>query len=137
MTTQRTSDDEKLDETLRETFPASDAPANTVETGIQLEIELSRPAGEVVVRDNAERHRFEAVVDGHVAFLAYERRPTEIVFLHTEVPEALRGRGIANQLAKAGLQAARDAHLRFVVYCPFVRAYLNKHPEARGISEPK
>jgi hypothetical protein len=26
--------DEKLDETLEETFPASDAPANTVETGV-------------------------------------------------------------------------------------------------------
>jgi hypothetical protein len=31
--------DEKLDETLEETFPASDAPANTVETGIRVSIE--------------------------------------------------------------------------------------------------
>ena len=32
-------EDEKLDETLEETFPASDAPANTVETGIRVSIE--------------------------------------------------------------------------------------------------
>jgi hypothetical protein len=32
-------EDEKLDETLEETFPASDAPANTVETGIRISIE--------------------------------------------------------------------------------------------------
>jgi predicted GNAT family acetyltransferase len=133
MNPQRLADEDKLDETLRQTFPASDAPANTVETGIQVDVESSPLPAEVVVRDNAERQRFEAVVDGHVASLAYERRPDEIVFLHTEVPEALRGRGIANQLAKAGLEAARAAHLRFVVYCPFVRAYLDKHPEARGI----
>jgi hypothetical protein len=31
----RLSDDEHLDEALEETFPASDPPANTVETGIQ------------------------------------------------------------------------------------------------------
>ena len=29
-------DDSKLDEALEETFPASDAPANTVETGIRI-----------------------------------------------------------------------------------------------------
>lgn len=28
--------EDKLDETLEETFPASDAPANTVETGIRI-----------------------------------------------------------------------------------------------------
>lgn len=39
---ERRSDD--LDETLEETFPASDAPANTVETGIRLGID--RPVGE-------------------------------------------------------------------------------------------
>ena len=133
MNPERLADEDKLDETLKETFPASDAPANTVETGVQIEIETPPAPAEVVVRDNAERQRFEAVVNGHIAFLAYERRPNEILFLHTEVPEALRGRGLANQLAKAGLEAARAEHLRFVVYCPFVRAYLNRHPEARAI----
>ena len=46
---------EDLDETLDETFPASDAPANTVETGIRLHID--QPVGEDV-RDNTGKRRF-------------------------------------------------------------------------------
>ena len=57
MNPDRLADDEKLDETLRETFPASDAPANTVETGIKLEIESSPEHVEVVVRDTPASER--------------------------------------------------------------------------------
>ena len=85
---------------------------------------------ELVVRDHREASRFEAIIDGHIAFLQYERRPDALVFLHTEVPEMLRGRGIANQLAKVGLQFARAEGLPIVVQCPFVRAYLREHPDA-------
>jgi predicted GNAT family acetyltransferase len=81
----------------------------------------------VDVRDHREASRFEAVVDGEVAFLQYERRPNAFVFLHTEVPESLRGRGIASQLAQVGLQSARAEGLPIVVRCPFVQAYLKKH----------
>jgi predicted GNAT family acetyltransferase len=118
-----------LDEALEETFPASDPPANTVETGIRVDVE-SPGASELVVRDHREASRFEAVIDGHIAFLQYVRRPNAFVFLHTEVPESLRGRGIASQLAKVGLQSARAEGLPIVVQCPFVRAYLRKHPAA-------
>jgi predicted GNAT family acetyltransferase len=112
--------DEKLDEALEETFPASDAPANTVATGVHL-----KPA-EVAVRDNREANRFEAVVDGHLAFLAYERRPGTIIFLKTEVPESLRGRGIGRQLAKAGIASAQAEALGLEVRCPFMRGYLRR-----------
>jgi uncharacterized protein len=85
---------------------------------------------DLVVRDHREASRFEAVVDGQVAFLEYERRPTAFVLVHTEVPESLRGHGIATQLAKAALQSARSEGLPVVVRCPFVRAYLQRHPES-------
>jgi len=85
---------------------------------------------DVVVRDHPEMSRYEAVVDGGGAFLAYERHPAAIVFVHTEVPESLRGQGIASQLAKTALEAARSAGVRVVARCPFVRAYLRKHPDA-------
>src|SRR5262245_39558475 len=45
--------DDRLDETLEETFPASDAPANTIETGIALE------PGPETVHDNRSANRFE------------------------------------------------------------------------------
>jgi predicted GNAT family acetyltransferase len=126
-TTSRTpTDDDKLDEALEETFPASDAPANTVATGVHLDVE-SAPSSDIDVQDRREANRFETVVGGQVAYLSYERRPDAIVFLHTEVPESLRGRGIAARLAKAAITSARAEGLRLVAVCPYVRTYLRRH----------
>ena len=86
------------------------------------------------VRDNREGSRFEIVRDGLVSVLQYRRRANDIVLIHTEVPEALRGQGIASLLARAALTAARAEGLAVVVVCPFVRAYLRRHPEMRAES---
>ena len=51
---------------------------------------------------------FETIVDGHTAFAAYDLGADFIVFLHTEVPQALAGRGIAQQLVRTGLEHARE-----------------------------
>lgn len=126
--TKRDPAGEKLDETIEETFPASDAPANTVETGIRVGAVKST---DTPVRDNPTAHRFEIDVDGQVAFLQYQRKPDRLVLVHTEVPPSLRGRGLANILAKAALQTARTGGLQADVRCPFVRAYLERHPEMR------
>jgi uncharacterized protein len=119
-----------LDETREETSPASDAPISTSETGAGL-----APARAVdgPVTDNRATHRFELVTGGEVAFLDYERTAHTLVFLHTEVPPALRGRGIGTALVKAGLEAARREGLRIVPVCAFVKAFLRKHPESSGI----
>jgi predicted GNAT family acetyltransferase len=67
-------------------------------------------------------------VDGRTAFLAYERTPTSLVLVHTEVPPALQGRHLGDVLAKAAIDAAHVEGLQVVVVCPFVKAYLRKHP---------
>src|SRR5438445_6379068 len=95
----RSARDRELDETLEETFPASDAPANTVETGIRVGPVPRPPA----VTDNREASRFELVVDDQTAFLTYERTSKSLVLVHTEVPPPLRGRHLADALAKAAL----------------------------------
>jgi predicted GNAT family acetyltransferase len=127
----RSARDRKLDETLEETFPASDAPANTVETGIRLGPVSESPN----VTDNREEGRFELVVDGLTAFLEYERNPKSLVLVHTEVPPALRGRHLAGALAKAAIEAADAEGLRLVAVCPFVKAYLHQHPHRDRLSE--
>jgi len=66
--------DEELDETLRETFPASDAPANTVETGIRVGPSPAPPS----VIDNPQAQRFELIVDGETAVLEYQRTPNSL-----------------------------------------------------------
>jgi predicted GNAT family acetyltransferase len=126
MASRTPTDDDKLDETLEETFPASDAPANTVATGVHLDVGAS--SSDAAVHDRREANRFEAEVGGQVAYLSYERRPDAMVLLHTEVPESLRGRGIAARLAKAGIASARAEGLRVVAVCQYVRTYLRRHP---------
>jgi uncharacterized protein len=114
--------DDDIDEELRETFPASDPPANTVETGI------GRASTASAVRDNREIQRFELTAEGETAFLVYERNPDALVLIHTEVPDRLRGHHFGEQLVVAALDAARRERRRVVAVCPFVRAYLRKHP---------
>jgi predicted GNAT family acetyltransferase len=123
MSAERSVDDARLDETLEQTFPASDAPANTVETGIHLDATPPSSA----VTDNPQARRFELAVDGETAVLNYERTPTSLVLVHTEVPPALRGRHIANVLAKAAVDRGRAEGLQIVAVCPFVKMYLRKH----------
>ena len=125
MQSDRMSEEQKLDETLEETFPASDAPANTVETGIRLS-----GAAEGGVVDNAASSRFELTVDGHTAFLAYERTHDTLTILHTEVPVEIRGRHLGDRLVEAALEAGRSAGLRRVIICPFARAYVQRHPSS-------
>jgi uncharacterized protein len=131
--------DAQLDETLEETFPASDAPSNTVETGIG-GIRSAEPGDRVTndrvtdarVTDDRVNSRFELAIGDEIAFLQYERQPDALVLVHTEVPVALRGRRIGGALVEAALAAARSAGLRVIVLCPFARAYLRKHPHPAG-----
>src|SRR5678815_2644317 len=84
---------------------------------------------EIAVTKNDAANRFEIVADGTTAELRYEEHPRYITLIHTEVPPALEGRGYGGALARAALEYARDKHLRVVPRCPFVRAYLERHPE--------
>ena len=73
--------------------------------------------------------RFELEQDGHSAALDYTLAGNILALLETEVPESLRGTGIASLLAKTALDYAREHHLKVDVVCPFVAGYLKTHPE--------
>jgi predicted GNAT family acetyltransferase len=118
-------DDDKLDETIEETFPASDPPANTPETGIRLGTPFVPEPG--AVSDNPARSRFELTVDGQTAYLAYERTNDWLSLVHTEVPPELRGRHLGDRLVEAGVSAARANGLQLAVVCPFAQAYMRRH----------
>ena len=81
------------------------------------------------IRDNTTLHRFEMDVEGRCAVAAYKLSDGVIAFTHTEVPLALRGRGIASRLVHAALVIARGRGLKVVAKCPFVSAYIARHPE--------
>lgn len=83
----------------------------------------------VRVDHNEVAHRFEAHLSGQAAFVEYYRSGNELVLVHTEVPPALEGQGLAGKLAQGALEYARDQHLSVVPKCPFVASYIRKHPE--------
>jgi uncharacterized protein len=86
---------------------------------------------EVEITNNASLAQFEARLGDAVAVLQYKRVPGRVVFVHTEVPEAMRGMGVAGKLAAAGVQWARAQGLGVVAVCPFVQAFLRKQRDAR------
>jgi predicted GNAT family acetyltransferase len=81
------------------------------------------------VRNNEAEHRFEIELDGDVAFAEYRLAEGIVILPHTVVPEAFEGRGVGSTLAKAALQFVRDRGSKLVPTCPFIAAYVAKHPE--------
>lgn len=85
------------------------------------------------VRNNSAQSRFELTTDGATAAAYYDRSPGVITFTHTEVPRALEGRGIGSKLARGALEAVRAQGLKVVAECPFIRGYIERHPEFQNL----
>jgi predicted GNAT family acetyltransferase len=80
------------------------------------------------INNNAAQHRFELEVEGHLAAAYYERDGNVITFTHTEVPPELGGKGVGSTLVKGALEQVRAEGLKVVAECPFVKAWIGKHP---------
>ena len=87
----------------------------------------------IAVENNEERNRFEVLIAGHLAVIDYRRRGNEIIYTHTGVPDELGGQGIASKMAKTALEYARAESLYVVPQCPFIRAYIRRHPEYKDL----
>ena len=94
---------------------------------------VDKTSGKVEVTHDPERKRFEAQVEGQTAVLEYMQVGNTYIFTHTEVPEPLEGRGIGGALAKTGLEYVRDHDLTTAPLCPFVKAYIQRHPEYKPL----
>ena len=82
------------------------------------------------VHDAPEREQFEIEVDGKLAGVAvYRRMPGRIAFLHTEIEPEYEGKGLGGTLIKAALDTARSEGAAVLPYCPFVRSYIEGHPD--------
>ena len=85
---------------------------------------------DVVVRDVAADHRYEAWVDGDLAgFLTYEVDGGAVTLVHTQVDPALEGKGVGSALARQALDHIRGSGRRVVPVCPFVKAWIERHPD--------
>ncbi|MGK8504537.1 GNAT family N-acetyltransferase [Nocardia asiatica] len=91
---------------------------------------MTEAASESKVVRNDERHRYEVFHGGELAgFADYEERGDETVFTHTEIDGAFSGKGLGSVLAEHAIEdaVARERVIRPV--CPFIKAYLDKHPQ--------
>jgi len=88
-------------------------------------------AAETSVTDNEGERRYEIRLGDELAgFVTYKRRPGRIAFQHTEVDDRFEGQGVGSALAKHVLDAAREAGDAVVPICPFIRAYIERHPDS-------
>lgn len=101
----------------------SDTPADTP---TQTDIPKVSPDE---VTHNEARRRYELAVGGVVAFAEYNRLSRALMLTHTEVPEALEGRGVGSTLARGVLEDARAQGLEVIPLCPFMAAFIRRHPE--------
>jgi uncharacterized protein len=84
----------------------------------------------IEVRDNPDQTRYELHVDGQLAgFAQYRLHNDRITFVHTEIDEAHVGSGLGGRLARGALDDARSRGLAVVPLCPFIAAFIGRHPD--------
>ena len=87
-----------------------------------------------VVEHDAARNRFTVSVDGHTSVAEYRRDGGVLCLTHTEVPQALEGRGLAAALVREALVFARREGLKVEPLCSYAAGYMQRHPETHDLS---
>ena len=83
---------------------------------------------------NGERKRFELKVEGETAFIEFILSNENIMFLtHTEVPVSLEGKGVGSAIVSKTLEYIREKGYTLAPLCPFVAAYVKRHPDWKSI----
>ena len=85
------------------------------------------------ITDNKQQSRYEMAVEGGTAVLQYMERDGALYLTHTEVPPELEGGGIGSRLVKHALEQAKSRGIKVAPRCPFVRAYIDRHPAYRPL----
>jgi predicted GNAT family acetyltransferase len=82
------------------------------------------------VRDNPAELRYEILAGEELlGIIRYVNEPGTDVLLHTEIEPSLEGQGVGSRLVAGALADIRSRGLKLVPVCPFVLAYLKRHPE--------
>jgi predicted GNAT family acetyltransferase len=85
---------------------------------------------DTTIRDNPALTRYEAHVDGVAAgYILYRPREKFLTMVHTEVDPDWEGHGIGSALVRGALDDVRARGLKVRPLCPFVRAFIQRHPD--------
>ena len=88
----------------------------------------------IEVVHNPEKKRFEMQLGDQIAMVKYILGSSEMIFTHTEVPEAFEGHGVASKMAKVAIEYAKEKGMRIRPMCPYIAAYIKRHPEYQSIT---
>ncbi|HEV2220655.1 MAG TPA: GNAT family N-acetyltransferase [Casimicrobiaceae bacterium] len=91
------------------------------------------PDSGLTIAHNVAQRRFEVRGEGTLAHCDYRLDGTVLQLVHTEVPAALGGRGIAAGLVAAALAWARAEGFSVIPVCSYVRTYMRRHPETSDL----
>jgi uncharacterized protein len=84
---------------------------------------------DVEVQHRESAKQFTAPTPSGIAYISYQEPDEQTIDLqHTVVPEADRGQGIGGKLVRTVIRYARERGKRVIPTCPFVRAWLERHP---------
>ncbi|WP_150246021.1 GNAT family N-acetyltransferase [Nocardiopsis quinghaiensis] len=85
-------------------------------------------AAEVV--DARDQRRYEIRDEGEMAgFAAYILTGELITLTHTEIDPAHEGKGLGGTLVRGALDDARSRDLAVLPLCPFVKGWIQRHPD--------
>jgi predicted GNAT family acetyltransferase len=89
------------------------------------------------VRENAAEHRFEIWVgDERAGLTVYEGEGPQLPFVHTQIDERFAGQGLASILIREALSTVQARGGSVLPYCPFVKRFIQKHPEFLDLVPP-
>lgn len=86
---------------------------------------------------NEEKRRFEIEINGKYAFTNYGEFGNQIALVHTETEPELKGTGAASALVEKTLNYLEKNNIKLLPFCPFVFAYIKRHPEWKRIVSNK
>lgn len=80
-----------------------------------------------------ENERFVIYTEGNEVYVEYTMTDTEINLYHTYTHPALRGKGLAAQVARAALEFAKENNLRAIPTCSYVQSFIAKNDEYKEL----
>lgn len=97
-----------------------------------------RPEFETIpLHKNEEKKRYEIEINGHFAFINFGENGSQIALVHTETEPELAGKGAATAVVEKTLQSIEESGKKLLPFCPYVFAYIKKHPEWKRIVDTR
>lgn len=78
------------------------------------------------IKHLASRHRFETIVDNHLAYVEYVIDASDLNIIHTVVPKEIGGKGIASALVAAAYEYGESMNLSPKATCSYAAVWLER-----------